>query len=329
MPNPFTDRNEFLFVYEARDCNPNGDPLDENRPRIDPETGACTVTDVRIKRTIRDEILSWEPDEKKRLDSGLEILVRDTHMDKGALATGAERANQFSSAAKDKKKPAEMLPIVQDAILSGCIDARLFGSTLPVGKKGDGASLKVTGPVQLSAFNRSLHRVSPRLVQQTAAFAGKSGAGQKSFAERQLLHYALIAAYGVANEVAARTSKATDEDLDLMLKALWQGTNNLATTSKMGHSSLLLLRIEYRNGRLLGQLQQRVRLATKVEDEAIRSSDDFTLDVGPLITGLAAIKDDVKKIEVQQDDRLRTAVDGKEAKFVELLASAGLEVAAR
>ena len=48
------NRQEILFIYEAKDCNPNGDPLDENKPRTDPETGVATVTDVRIKRTVRD-----------------------------------------------------------------------------------------------------------------------------------------------------------------------------------------------------------------------------------------------------------------------------------
>ena len=49
-----TNRYEILFIYEAKDCNPNGDPLDENRPRTDPETGEATISDVRIKRTVRD-----------------------------------------------------------------------------------------------------------------------------------------------------------------------------------------------------------------------------------------------------------------------------------
>ena len=60
MSEVVKNRQEILFLYEARDCNPNGDPLDENRPRTDPETGVATVTDVRIKRTVRDYIMSLE-----------------------------------------------------------------------------------------------------------------------------------------------------------------------------------------------------------------------------------------------------------------------------
>ena len=256
MSTPFAHRHELLFLYEAVDCNPNGDPLDENRPRTDPVTGVATVTDVRIKRTIRDELLSREPDVARRMAAGREILIRDTHLDDGSLATGKDRAAAFGKVGK-KPKPAEVAAI-RDAVLRGCIDARLFGSTLPIGgAEGKGASLKLTGPVQFSAFNRSLHRVAPQFVQMTAAFAGSRGASQKSFAERHLLPYALIAAYAVANPAAARATGASEEDLAVMLDALWAGTANLATTSKMGHAPLALLDVELA-GAPVGRLDRRL-----------------------------------------------------------------------
>ena len=316
------NRHEILFLYEARDCNPNGDPLDENRPRTDPETGVCTVTDVRIKRTVRDEILGWEPDEAQRLEQGTEILIRDTHTDAGHLSQGKERADHFLTPEVKKLKGPARAAAVQQRVLDACIDARLFGTTLPLDK----GSLKVTGPVQFQAFNRSLHRVSTQLVQQTAAFASKAGVAQKSFAERQLLHYALIAAYGVANEVAARTSGASDEDLAKMLRALWRGTNNLATTSKMGHASMLLVVVTYRGGSGVGQLPDRLRLEAGVQDEAIRSARDYRLDVSGLTSELFHQKGDVLAVQVRQEGRLRTFAGEQEAPLAELLRAGGLEV---
>ena len=53
-------RSEILFLYDVKDANPNGDPLDENKPRIDEETGINLVTDVRLKRTIRDYLHSFK-----------------------------------------------------------------------------------------------------------------------------------------------------------------------------------------------------------------------------------------------------------------------------
>jgi len=318
MSTPFAHRHELLFLYEAVDCNPNGDPLDENRPRTDPVTGVATVTDVRIKRTIRDELLSREPDVARRMAAGREILIRDTHLDDGSLATGKDRAAAFGKVGK-KPKPAEVAAI-RDAVLRGCIDARLFGSTLPIGgAEGKGASLKLTGPVQFSAFNRSLHRVAPQFVQMTAAFAGSRGASQKSFAERHLLPYALIAAYAVANPAAARATGASEEDLAVMLDALWAGTANLATTSKMGHAPLALLDVELA-GAPVGRLDRRLRLESALEGEAIRCTEDYRVEVDPLVAALSAAAP--RRVRVRQDPRLVTSREGRVAPLIDLLRGA-------
>ena len=304
--NSFRHRLESLFLYEARDCNPNGDPLDENRPRTDPETGVATVTHVRIKRTVRDEILNRFPDVDDRLERGLEILIRDTFREDGFLSEGKDRAAQFfTEAANAAKKTGDKVAALQAEVLRRCVDARLFGTTLPLDLGKTKGSLKVTGPIQLNAFNRSLHRVSPQLVQQTAAFAAGKTARQKSFAERYLLPYALVAAYGVGNEAAARTSGATDADVSLFLDALWTGTANLATTSKMGHAPLLLLALRYAPGHKLGQLADRVGLVTDREEVAIRRTNDYAVDLGPLVEALRPLAEHLCSAEVRHDPRLR------------------------
>lgn len=317
-------RYEILFIYEAKDCNPNGDPLDENRPRTDPETGEATISDVRIKRTVRDYFLSLEPDVEKRLAVGREVLIRDTLKADGYLSEGKDRAEQFLTEAVKGKKGEEKRRLLENAVLRGCIDARLFGATLPLGKNEP--SLQLTGPVQFSAFNRSLHRVSPTLVQQTAAYAGSAGANQKSFAERWLLPYALIAAYGVANETAARTTGLSEADLDLLWQGLWRGTAALNTHSKLGHDPLLLLVAQYQPGYRLGALPRRVALADQAtEDTALRSTQDFRLDVSNL---LAAWRDYPALIglQVTQDRRLQCRAGEQTGLFVELAEQAHLPV---
>ena len=84
-----TNRYEILFIYECKDCNPNGDPLDENRPRTDPETGEATVSDVRIKRTVRDYFLrQW--DRFKQYPWG--VLAHSTHVKGiGSYENGVEK----------------------------------------------------------------------------------------------------------------------------------------------------------------------------------------------------------------------------------------------
>ncbi|MBE0429350.1 MAG: type I-B CRISPR-associated protein Cas7/Csh2 [Thermoleophilia bacterium] len=325
MSKVIQNREEILFLYEAKDCNPNGDPLDENRPRTDSETGVITVTDVRIKRTVRDFILNLETDKEVRLKSGREILIRDTFKEDGYLAQGQDRAkdfynNAYSKAKNDQKK----LAALGEEVLKKCIDARLFGATLPLGK-GD-VGLKLTGPVQFSAFNRSLHQVSPLLIQQTAAYAGSAKAGQKSFAERWLVPYALIAAYGVINEMAAKTTGLNDADVALLVEALWQGTASLNTHSKMGHLPLLLLRIQYLPGYRLGALPERIRLVNaKTEEIAIRSTSDYEVDVNDLLKNLVEIKDKIAEINVIQDKRIKLVAGDKHGDFVTLAGEHGLK----
>ncbi|MCB1777345.1 MAG: type I-B CRISPR-associated protein Cas7/Csh2 [Candidatus Competibacteraceae bacterium] len=321
-----TNRYEMLFLYEARDCNPNGDPLDENRPRTDPETGEATVSDVRIKRTVRDYFVSLEPDVEKRLAAGREVLIRDTLKADGYLSEGKDRAEQFLTDVAKGKKGEEKRRALQEAVLRGCVDARLFGATLPLGKNEP--SLQLTGPVQFSAFNRSLHRVSPTLVQQTAAYAGSDKGNQKSFAERWLLPYALIAAYGVANETAAQTTGLSEADLDLLLQGLWRGTAGLNTHSKLGHDPLLLVVAQYQPGYRLGALSRRIALTDKtVEDTALRSTRDYRLAVGEL---LAAWRDypALTGLRVLQDVRLQCRAGEQAGLFAELAGQAGLPVTA-
>ncbi|WP_295388834.1 type I-B CRISPR-associated protein Cas7/Csh2 [uncultured Thiodictyon sp.] len=321
-----TSRYEILFIYEAKDCNPNGDPLDENRPRTDPETGEATISDVRIKRTVRDWFLSLEPDVEQRLAAGREVLIRDTLKADGFLSEGKDRAEQFLAEAAKGKKGEAKRQALEAAVLRGCIDARLFGATLPLGKNEP--SLQLTGPVQFSAFNRSLHRVSPTLVQQTAAYAGSDKGNQKSFAERWLLPYALVAAYGVANETAAQTTGLSEADLDLLLQGLWRGTAALNTHSKIGHDPLLLVVAQYRPGYRLGALPRRISLANQgVEDTALRSTRDFCLEVGELLSALHHYPQ-LTGLRVMQDPRLRCQSGAQAGLFAELAAAAGLPVTA-
>jgi CRISPR-associated protein Csh2 len=302
------DRMEFLFLYETKDCNPNGDPLDENRPRIDPETGVATVTDVRIKRTVRDYLYQVK---------GLEILVRDTEDEEGYLKDGKGRCDDFLEAAEVTKDDtiASMVSKVRITILEKCIDTRLFGSTLPVefGKKK--SSIKLTGPVQLSGFNRSLHRVSPQVIQGTAAFASGKKATQKSFREDHLLPYALIASYGVVNEVAARTTGLSEEDVDLLLEGLWRGTESLISRSKMGHQPLFLMRVRYKDGHRIGDLAGRLSLQTEKEETQIRSVEDYQVDLTKLFDALENSKDRIEAIDLMQDERLIFQDDTEKGTF--------------
>jgi CRISPR-associated protein Csh2 len=309
------DRMEILFLYEAKDCNPNGDPLDEDRPRQDPDTGEALVTDVRIKRTIRDYLFNV-------LDE--EILVRDTFDDEGFLQDGKGRARDFFEDADigDDDSIQQAKNKVQETILDQCIDARLFGATLPVAHDNNDTSVRVTGPVQFNGFSRSLHEVDPEFVQGTAAFASQEGTTQKSFREDFILPYACIGTYGIVNEVAAETSHLTKEDVDLLLEGVWNGTKNLISRSKMGHQPLFLMRLRHQDQRHIGDLASQVDLRSEEEDLEIRSVSDYELDVSTLVFSLERHQETLKDIEVFQDARLQFAANGERGAFQDVVGDA-------
>lgn len=311
-------RSEILFLYEVKDGNPNGDPLENNKPRIDPDTGVCTVTDVRIKRTIRDYWANRK---------GLEILVRDTFNDDGTLKTGKARAKAFFAQAglTDASDIGEIKKKLSEVILNQCLDARIFGCTLPFdakkkkGKKeedkekatSEAGSITFTGPAQFSNFSRSYHRVLAQFIQGTAAFASKEDMHQKSFREDHLLPYALIGVYGIVNEIASKTTGMTEEDRQLLLEGLWCGTNDLISRSKMGHQPLLLLHFVYKNGFRLGDLAGRVTLAVKgeLDETAIRSWSDYELDFSRLTDAVERAKEKIDSIAWQADPAFPWAKD--------------------
>ncbi|MHC1574778.1 MAG: type I CRISPR-associated protein Cas7, partial [Candidatus Methanogasteraceae archaeon] len=86
MNSTIANRSELVFLYDLKDANPNGDPLDENKPRIDEETGINLVTDVRLKRTIRDYLYKF----KKQ-----EIFVREIETGEGHIQDAKLRAEDF------------------------------------------------------------------------------------------------------------------------------------------------------------------------------------------------------------------------------------------
>lgn len=310
------DRMELLFLYETKDCNPNGDPLEENRPRTDPDTGVALVTDVRIKRTIRDYL---------HYVKGKEILIRDTYDSEGFLQEGKGRAMDFKELANISKDDniQEAVNKMQNAILKNCIDARLFGSTLPVEHGKKSSSIKITGPVQFSGFSRSLHSVNPQFVQGTAAFAGGAKTTQKSFREDYILPYALIASYGIVNEVAAKTAMLTEEDIDNLLEGLWHGTASLISRSKVGHQPLFLMRIRYKDEQQIGNLAGRLNLEKEKEDTKLRDVSDYEVEISPLLESIKLYKDHIKAIDVFQDSRLQFKANKTTGTFKEV---AGKEI---
>jgi CRISPR-associated protein Csh2 len=301
MSETVKNRSEILFIYDIRDGNPNGDPMDENKPRIDEETGVNLVTDVRLKRTIRDYLYNFKAQE---------IFVREIVYDdqNRYIQDGKKRAKDFEDKA--------------ERILNECIDVRLFGGVIPL--KED--SITYTGPVQFK-MGRSLHRVTMMHIKGTGAFASKEGSKQATFREEDFLAYSLISFYGIINENAAKHTHLTEEDLKLLMEGIWNGTKSLISRSKAGQVPRLLLKVNYsKENYHIGDLDKMMKLVTKIPHENIRDTVDFRLDVSELIKKLAAEKGSIKDIEICVDDRIRFSKDGAAFPIEGLAAATGIAI---
>jgi CRISPR-associated protein Csh2 len=279
------NRSELLFLYDAKRCNPNGDPLDSNRPRMDENSGKCLVTDVRLKRTIRDYLFNKGYDGKGNKG---DIFIRDD--DNGMPVTGKQRSEAYKNRTEFTEK---------------FIDVRLFGG---VSAPGD-VKTKVfhyTGPVQFS-MGVSLNPVKENFIKGTGAFATKEGAGNRTFREEYNITYGLIGFHGVINENAAKHVLTTENDVKELTQAIWNGTKDLLTRSKKGHVPRLLLKIDYVSGFYIGDLCERLTLKPK---EGYKL--DTLEDVSNYVLDTAALNQILKKYDskiitakiIEIDDRL-------------------------
>ncbi len=284
------NRTELLFLYEVENTNPNGDPLNENRPRFDSEESKVLVSDVRLKRTIRDY---WFEYKGFNGENGKDIFVRETKYEKGGLNDAKERAKAFS----EKK----------EIVLEKCIDIRVFGGVLPL--KND--SLTFTGPTQFQ-MGKSLHPVEVITEQGTGAFASTAGKGQATFRTEYKIPYALIGFNGIINEKAAQYTLMSDDDKKLLLEGIWEGTKNLISRSKFGQSPVLLLTVTYKEPFYIGGLRQRLKLETKDKNDLqIRSLEDFSLAIDDLVEELKSYQEKIDTIEIKLDKRLNLTYNNK------------------
>jgi CRISPR-associated protein Csh2 len=145
-----------------------------------------------------------------------------------------------------------------------------------------------------------------------------SGAEKKqgTFTERYILPYSLIVFYGVVNENAAKTQgiPLTEEDVDLMLDAIWNGTKNLISGSKFGQMPRLLSQIIYKENQNfhIGELDKLVSIKSEKPDEAIRDISEVKIDITELIETLTKHADKIEKIRFKCDDRAKFIKDGQD-----------------
>ncbi len=139
-------RHDFVLLFDVTNGNPNGDPDAANSPRIDPETGNGLVTDVALKRKIRDHVA---------LAFDLPIFIQSAV----ALNTLKSQASEGLELTKDEREGKRSIPRLQSKLCAEYFDIRMFGAVLSTGESGDRLNAgQVRGPVQIT-FARSIDRI--------------------------------------------------------------------------------------------------------------------------------------------------------------------------
>jgi CRISPR-associated protein Csh2 len=298
--------SEILLIYEARLCNPNGDPDEENRPRIDHKTNVNLVSDVRLKRFFRDYVVSKFGEEYIYVTKlGGKSVRADTRV---ARLFGIEKLT------KDIEERSIDVP-------RRCIDARLFGATIPIGgeEAARGAQKTFIGPAQF-AWGFSLHPVE--LVESstiTSVFMGREAAEQYgTMGKDWRLYYSLIGFYGVVSGRRAEITGLDERDLKLLDDVLWEALLVEPTTrSKIGERPHLYMRVEYKDADMLvGDLRRYVKTTFK---ETVRDFKDVELDLSALFNVLEEHRGRISKIYARCSDEMGYVRSLLEERFREVI----------
>ncbi|WP_337600455.1 type I-C CRISPR-associated protein Cas7/Csd2 [Hominilimicola sp.] len=212
MMEPIKNRYEFTVIFDVENGNPNGDPDAGNMPRIDPETSAGLVTDVCLKRKIRNFVEIFKEDEPY-----YNILVKP---DKALNTKFTEAYEAIGEKTGQKGKNPEAVRAARDYICQNYFDVRTFGAVMSTGNDPCGI---VRGPVQIS-FAKSVDPIFTQditITRQARTTEDKRDTGETEMGRKSIVPYGLYRADGyVSAMLAQKITKFSEEDLELLWKAI-------------------------------------------------------------------------------------------------------------
>ncbi len=280
MSEPIRNRYDFVILFDVENGNPNGDPDAGNMPRVDPETGYGLVTDVCLKRKIRNYVETLKEDAP-----GYRIYIKDgvplNRSDNEAVAAlginGDLKAAKKSTPDIDRK--------LRDWMCQNFFDIRTFGAVMTTFVKGALNCGQVRGPVQLG-FARSVDPIVPQEVTITRVAITTEADAEKKGTEmgrKHIVPYGLYRAEGfVSANLARKTTGFSDEDLQL----LWQAILNMfendhsAARGKMAVRELIIFKHDSELGNAPSyKLFDTVTVARKEGVTVPRSYRDYTVTV--------------------------------------------------
>jgi CRISPR-associated protein Csd2 len=210
MSDAIQNRYEFVLLFDVKDGNPNGDPDAGNLPRVDPETGHGLVTDVCLKRKVRNYVQL-----AKQMEKGYDIFIKE----KAILNTLIDKAHEQEDV--KKKEKADKTEAARRYMCKTYFDVRTFGAVMSTGKNAG----QVRGPVQLT-FSRSVNQVVllehsiTRMAVTTEAEAEKQQGDNRTMGRKFTIPYGLYRCHGFVSAALAQQTGFNEGDLTLFWKAL-------------------------------------------------------------------------------------------------------------
>ena len=280
MSEAIKNRYDFVILFDVENGNPNGDPDADNMPRVDPETGYGLVTDVCLKRKIRNYVETLKEDE-----DGYRIYIKGgvplNRSDRTAI-TALGISEDLKAA---KKSDPEIDRKLRDYMCANYYDIRTFGAVMTTFVQGVLNCGQVRGPVQIG-FARSIDPIVPqdvtitRVAITTEADAEKKGT---EMGRKYIVPYGLYRAEGyVSANLARKTTGFSEEDLEL----LWQALLNMfeldhsAARGKMALRELIVFRHDSELGNAPAyKLFDLVKATRDPSVTAPRAFSDYTITV--------------------------------------------------
>ena len=284
MSNPIQNRYDFVILFDVENGNPNGNPDAGNMPRIDPETGYGLVTDVCLKRKIRNYVEALKEDAP-----GYRIYVKEGVPLNRSDAEAMTAVGVSSDLKAAKKSDPDIDRKLRDFMCGNFYDIRTFGAVMTTFVKGALNCGQVRGPVQLS-FARSIDPIVPQEVTITRVAITTEADAEKKGTEmgrKHIVPYALYRAEGyVSANLARKTTGFSEEDLQLLWKAILNMFENdhSAARGKMAVRELIVFKHDSELGeapayKLFQKVQVQhadgVEVPRKYEDYIVTVSDDL------------------------------------------------------
>ena len=263
------NRIDFVYIFDVQDGNPNGDPDAGNLPRVDAETGMGLVTDVCLKRKVRNYVQT-----AKGQANGYDIFIKE----KAVLNTLIDKAHDDSEvkAAKNKTEAARMF------MCKNYYDIRTFGAVMSTGKNAG----QVRGAIQLT-FARSVDTIATaehsitRMAVATEKEAEKQGGDNRTMGRKATVPYGLYVCHGFISANLAQQTGFSEEDLALF----WDALKNMFDVDRSAARGLMSAQkiIVFKHEDVLGnapanKLFDLVKVE-KVCDGAPRSFSDYTVTI--------------------------------------------------